>query len=338
MTMPGRTRVLSTRDVKQLLSMADCIRVQEDVFRLNGLGKATNAENAWSYADAATMAFPATGKMMSGRIEPDWWGMKVYGAREGRPDERARMQVLLIFRSETLLPAALLEANYLGHVRTGAGAAVASNYLAREDSATLSILGSGATARFATLAHSAAGWKFERVLVYSRSSDGRQIFADQVGRDSGYDIEPVAEVEKLVRQADILITGTASTTPAFDAEWVRPGTHVNAMGQRQEVPPDLFLRARNIADEVPIAVSDGKLSTGIKAGVITADHAHAGLGDVIAGASAGRQSDDQITLFDSSGLCVQDIAAAVHVLEQAEQRDMGAMVEFHHDDPLWDDE
>ena len=334
----GRTRVLSTRDVKQLLTMADCIVVQEDVFRANAHGKATNAENAWSYADARSMAFPATGKMMSGRIEPDWWGMKVYGAREGRPDERARMQVLLVFRADTLLPAALLEANYLGHVRTGAGAAVASNHAARRESSTLAVLGSGATARFATLAHSAAGWKFDRVLVYSRSAEGRQRFAEDVGEATGYDIEPVSSAEDLVRQADILVTGTASTSPAFDAEWVQPGTHINAMGQRQEIPPSLFLRSRNIADEVPIAVSDGKLSVGIKAGVITAEAAHTGLGEVVAGMKLGRENQDQVTLFDSSGLCVQDIAAAVHVLEQAETRNFGTMVEFHHDDPLWDDE
>jgi alanine dehydrogenase len=333
-----RTIVLSTRDIKSLLSMQECISVQESVFALNADGKALNYENAWSYADTATMAYPATGKMMSGRIEPDWWGMKVYGAREGSSDQRARMQVLLLFNSATLLPVALLEANYLGHVRTGAGAAVASKFLARSDAQTLSVLGTGATARFATQAHAAAGFSFDRVLVYSRSPESRKKFAVQMEEQTGYEITPVEDAEQLVRQADVLITGTASHKPAFDPEWVQPGTHVNAMGQRQEVPPQLFLRALNVADEVQIAIDDGKLSTGVKAGVIGPEAAHASIGDVITGKAAGRSDASQITLFDSSGLCVQDIAAGVKVVEEAMRQGLGNRVEFHHDDPLWEGE
>lgn len=336
--MSNRTRILSTRDVKQLLTMEDCLTVQEQVFAQNARGIALNYENAWSYADPETMRYPATGKMMSGRIEPDWWGMKVYGAREGAADDRARMQILSIFDSETLLPVALLEANYLGHLRTGAGAGVASKFLARPESRTLGVLGTGATARFATLAHAASKWEFDEVLVYSRSPESRDKFAAQVSAATGYRVTPRDSAEGAVSSADILITGTASHQPVFDADWVKPGTHVNAMGQRQEIPPTLFQRAYNVADEVPIAVADGKLSCAIKAGAITAEDAHAGLGEVISGLKAGRASDDQVTVFDSSGICVQDIAAALHIVAQAESQNVGTLVEFHHDDPLWEGE
>jgi alanine dehydrogenase len=336
--MANRTRVLSTRDVKQLLTMEDCLAVQEQVFAQNARGVALNYENAWSYADPETMRFPATGKMMSGRIEPNRWGMKVYGAREGAADDRARMQILSIFDSETLLPVALLEANYLGHLRTGAGAGVASKFLARPESRVLGVIGTGATARFATFAHAAAKWAFDEVLVYSRNPESRERFAAQVSAATGYRVTPCDSPEGVVSSADILITGTASHQPAFDADWVQPGTHVNAMGQRQEIPPALFQRAYNVADEVAIAIADGKLSCAIRAGAITAADAHASLGEVISGMKAGRIADDQVTVFDSSGICVQDIAAAMHVIGQAETQNVGTMVEFHHDDPLWEGE
>jgi alanine dehydrogenase len=331
----GRTLNLSMRDVKSLLTMADCIPLQEEVFRQNGLGEAWNGPNAWVFADPDVMTHPGTGKMMCGGIEPEWWGMKLLGTREGGPDDRNRMQLLALFRAETLLPVAIMEANYLGHVRTGAGAAIATKHLARPEARTIGVLGAGATARFALLAHAAMGWEVDRVLIYSRSPENRAAYAKEMHEQTGYDIEVMDDPEPVVRAAEILITGTGSPAAALQADWVQPGTHVNAMGQRQEIDVELFKRARNIADEVPIATSDGKLSVGIAAGAITMDDAHAGLGEVVAGVKPGRESDDQITLFDSSGLAVQDIATGVHVWRLAQERGVGASVEFHHDDPLW---
>jgi alanine dehydrogenase len=331
----GRTLNLSMRHVKSLLTMEDCIGIQEEVFRQNGEGRAWNGPNAWVFANPAVMTYPGTGKMMCGGIEPDWWGMKLLGTREGGPDDRNRMQLLALFRAETLLPVAVMEANYLGHVRTGAGAAIASRYLARKDARTIGVLGAGATARFALLAHHAMGWPVERVYVYSRSPRNREAYVREMGEQTGYAIEALDDAEDVTRRAEILITGTGSPAPAFQAGWVQPGTHVNAMGQRQEVDPQLFLRARNIADEVPIATTDGKLSVAIGLGVITAEAAHAGLGEVVAGKQPGRESEDQITLFDSSGLTVQDIAAGVHVWKLATERGIGSAMEFNHDDALW---
>lgn len=330
-----RALILSMRDVKDLLEMGRCIELQEEVFAQNGAGTAWNGENAWIYPDPEVMRHPGTGKMMAGAIEPDWWGMKVLGVGEGDPDNRARMQVLCLFRAETLTPVAVLEANYLGHIRTGAGAAVASRHLARPESRQVGVLGTGATARFALIAHAAMGWPVERVQVYSRSEERRIEYAKELTELTGYEIEPVADPETVVRGAEILISGTASHEPAFDADWVAPGTHVNAMGQRQEVPPELFGRSRNIGDEVAIAVADGKLSVAIGLGAITEADAHGSLGEVIIGKVDGRTSADDITLFDSSGLCVQDIAAGVHVWERARELGRGVAADLFHDDPLW---
>ena len=335
MTSQGRTLTLSMRDVKELLTMDDCVGIQEHVFAENGHGRAWNGENTWIHPQDYPMTHPGTGKMMCGGIEPDWWGMKLLGTRDGDPDGRNRMQVLLLFRAETLLPVAVIEANYLGHIRTGAGAAIATKYLARKDARKVGVLGTGATARFALLAHKSLGWPVESVQVYSRSEARRAAYVEEIGAQTGYAIEALDDPEAVVRGAEILITGTASTTPAFDVDWVQPGTHINAMGQRQETPGELFKRARNIGDEAAIATADGKMSVAIANGDITAADAHGGLGEVVAGVVPGRTSEDEITVFDSSGLTVQDIATGVHVWKLAQERGLGTPVELHHDDALW---
>lgn len=315
--------------------MEDCIAIQERVFGENGHGRAWNGPNAWIHPEDQQMTYPGTGKMMCGGIEPDWWGMKLLGTRDGDPDGRNRMQVLVLFGAETLLPVAVIEANYLGHMRTGAGAAIATKHLARPEARTIGVLGTGATARFALLAHKAMGWPTDHVLVYSRSKERRAAYVEDMGARTGYEITALDNAEEVVVEAEILITGTASTTPVLEPDWVRPGTHVNAMGQRQEIPGELFVRARNIGDEVAIATADGKLSAAIAEGTITAADAHAGLGEVVAGLKPGRTSADEITVFDSSGLTVQDIAAGVHVWKLAREHGKGSSVELHHDDELW---
>jgi alanine dehydrogenase len=330
-----RTLTLSMRDVKELLSMEDSLRIQEHVFAENGHGRAWNGGNTWIHPEDQPMTYPGTGKMMCGGIEPDWWGMKLLGTRDGDPDGRNRMQVLLLFKAETLLPVAMIEANYLGHMRTGAGAAIATKYLAREDARRVGVLGTGATARFALLAHHAMGRPIDVVQVYSRSEERRAAYVEEMGEQTGYAIEALSDPEEVVRGAEILITGTASHSPALEVDWVQPGTHINAMGQRQEIPGELFLKARNIGDEAKIATADGKMSVAIADGIITAEHAHGGLGEVVAGLKPGRTSDDEITVFDSSGLTVQDIAVGVHVWELARERGRGSAVELHHDDALW---
>ncbi|MFB3060116.1 MAG: ornithine cyclodeaminase family protein, partial [Candidatus Binatia bacterium] len=152
---------------------------------------------------------------------------------------------------------------------------------------------------------------------------------------TGYSVEPLDNPEAVVQQADILITATATQTPVMKAEWVQPGTHINAMGQKYEIDPQLYARVKNIGDEAVTAIHDGKLSVGIKAGVITDEAMYASLGEVVVGSKPGRISDSEITLFDSSGLCVQDLASGLHVWKLAQEKGMGRSVEFYHDEPLW---
>lgn len=333
--MSDRTLILSMRDIKQLLTTQECVPIQEEVFGQNGRGTAWNGENAWVYPDPEQQRYPGLIKLMSGAVEPDWWGTKSALYQEGDPRYRNRTTILTLFRAKDALPVAVLEAIYISNVRTGAGAAVATKYLARPDAKTMGVIGTGATARFSLIAHSAIDWKPEQVFVFSRSKERRDEFARHTEAVIGCPVIPLESAEEVVRRADVLITGTTSHSPVFDADWVKPGTHVNGMGQRPEIDPQLFAKALNVGDERQIAIDDGKLSIGIDQGVITAEDVLCGLGEIVAGTHEGRTSEDQISFFDSSGLCIQDVATGVYVLEKARAQGIGTPTDFFYDDPLW---
>jgi ornithine cyclodeaminase/alanine dehydrogenase-like protein (mu-crystallin family) len=331
----GRTAVLSMEEVKSLVSVEECIGLQEDVFRMAASGLAWDGASAWAHPDAARMVHPRAAKMTLGGIEPDWWGIKMIGFSEGTPETKRRMQILALFEAESLLPRALVEANYLGYLRTGAAAAVATKHLARPDARVVGVLGTGAVARFAVRAHVALGTAVERLLLYSPSAERRDEYARELREAHDLEVTTVDAAADAVREADVLITGTASPEPVFDASVVRSGAHVNALGHRAELDGRIFARARTIADDRANAVRNGKLGTAVRAGLAGEDAAAASLGEVIAGGEVGRRTDEEITLFDSSGLTFQDIAVGVHVVRRAAELSVGDAVEFDTDGQMW---
>src|SRR5690348_2426108 len=293
--------------------MYECIQTQEHVFELNGLGKAWNGPSAWiNYPNPHPTTVPYRGRMMAGGIEPDWRGTKQIHYAIGV----IRSQIICLFGAKDVLPLGIVEAQYVGQCRTGAGAGVAAKHLARKNARVIGVVGTGETARFSLLALHAIAWPVSTVYVYSRSKENRDRYAASMNRETGFAIEPVDDIETAVRRAEILITGTSSREPVVKADWVRPGTLVNAMGQAEEIDPQLFLRARVIADEAAVALEDGHLHACVKTGQVTPAVVHASLGEVVAAKKSGRASDDEIVLFDSSGLCIQDMAAAIHIVQK----------------------
>ncbi|MCD6727089.1 MAG: ornithine cyclodeaminase family protein [Solirubrobacteraceae bacterium] len=333
--MSGRTVVVSMGQVRHLVPMKDCIRLQEDVFRLSASGRAWEGASAWTLPDAVPMAHPRAAKMMLGGIEPDWWGIKTLAHSDGTPQTKRRMQILSLFHAESLLPAALIEANYLGYLRTGAASAVATRHLARPDARVLGVLGTGAVVRFAVCAHVALGWPIERIVLYSPSAERREQYAHELRDRHGLAVEAVEDVDEAVRRAEILISGTGAGRPAFDPQLLLPGAHVNAMGHRAELDHRIFEIARTIADDRANAIANGKLSVAIRAGAATADVIAASLGEVVAGERPGRSSERDITLFDSSGVTFQDIAVGIHVWRLARERGIGERVELDTDADMW---
>jgi ornithine cyclodeaminase/alanine dehydrogenase-like protein (mu-crystallin family) len=225
--------------------------------------------------------------------------------------------VVAWFDAATGRPLALIDGATLTAMRTGAASGVGTRLLARRDAATLAIIGAGAQAEWQVNAVVAAR-PIERVLVWSRSLDRRTAFAARMGRELGLRVEAAASAEDAVRGADVVCAATTSSAPVFDAEWVRPGTHVNGIGAFRldmvELPPALFGRADLVAVDAHDAAREeaGDLMRAVQLGLLD----FSGVVEIgTVGADYAEERDaEAITVFKSVGLAIQDVAAAERIV------------------------
>ena len=239
----------------------------------------------------------------------EYFGAKVYSTH---PKHGAHF-LFLLYRSDDARPLAIFEANWLGQIRTGAASALATRYMAREDARTLGIIGSGFQAR-SQLEAMRAVRQLESVKVWSRTAEKRDRFARECGA------EAVGTAEEAVRGADIVVTATYSREPVLEAEWISPGTHINAMGSnqatRRELPAQLIAHASRIAID---SIEQGRMESGDLLLAVETDWGGIiELQEIVAGNQPGRTTPEEITIFKSNGLAIEDVAAAAYILEQAQ--------------------
>jgi ornithine cyclodeaminase len=219
---------------------------------------------------------------------------------------------------DTGQPLALVSSNYLTGLRTAAGCALAIRELARPEARTLGVVGAGAQALF-HIQLACLVRPFTRLLVSSRDP-ANALACAKAARLWGLQTE-VADIETTAREADVLITITPSRAPLVQAAWIRPGTHISAMGAdtagKQELDIALVAAARVYVDDWAQASSIGECQGAAREGLLDHLRIAGTLGDLLAGKTAGRASDNEITLFDSSGLAVQDLFIAAHALQAA---------------------
>lgn len=245
--------------------------------------------------------------------------------------------LLLMLDTDTGLPRAMMQADRLTAVRTGAVSGLATDLLARHDAETLAVFGAGAQARTQIEAINAVR-SIREVRVVSRAGISAERLAAEL-RDGAHGMPADAEARAMkdpdaaVRDADIIVTATNSTTPVFGGAAVRAGTHVNGIGsytpEMQEVDAALVRRSRIIVDNREGALAEaGDLVIPRRQGVVPADYSPAELGEIVVGARPGRQSDEEITFFKSVGNAAQDLAIAQRVLARAESEDVGRIIEL----------
>jgi alanine dehydrogenase len=214
--------------------------------------------------------------------------------------------LIVLFRPETGEPMAVMDGRYITEMRTAAVSAVATDLLARRDSRVLAILGSGVQAR-SHLEALGLVREFSEVRVWSPRNAGA--FAREHG------VKAAKTAEEAVRGADVIVAATSSTTPVIEGSWLSPGSHINAIGANRptwrELDDDLLAAARIFVESRESAMVES-------GDVIAAGHIFAEIGELIAGTSPGRQSEDEMTLFKSLGAAVEDISAADLVYQKAE--------------------
>jgi ornithine cyclodeaminase len=236
-----------------------------------------------------------------------------------------------VFSAETgFLEVMILDNGYLTELRTGAAGALAADLLARKSIGTAGVVGAGVQARYqleALLLVRDPG----RILVAARNPARADAYAREMTERLGRPIEAAPTIEALVRQSDLIITATPADRPIVRDEWVRPGTHITAMGSdiphKRELEAALLGRAKVVVDRLSQCLTQGELHHAIAAGVLRAEDVYAELGEIAAGMKPGRTSESEITIADLTGVGVLDAAVANVVAEAAEREGIGRWIE-----------
>lgn len=235
----------------------------------------------------------------------------------------------LLFDADTGCASALVSANYLTGIRTGAASAIATKYLSRPDSSVLGIIGAGVQSQH-QLRATLAVRPIRKVVAWDPSAQNLAAFG-RVVQELGLEFAAV-ERQSVVAQADVLITVTPSQQALVELAWVRPGTHICAMGAdtrgKQELDPLLVAQAVLFVDEAAQAISIGECQHAFNAGLITAASFRGSIGEVVAGLCDGRRTPREITLFDGTGVALQDLVVADLAVRLALQRRIGSEVAF----------
>jgi ornithine cyclodeaminase len=236
-----------------------------------------------------------------------------------------------VFSATTgMLELMIMDNGYLTELRTGASGAVAAELLARRTTHTVGIIGAGGQARYQLEALLQVRTP-ERILVVSRNTPRAAEYASEMTARTGHTVEVAASTEALVRASDLIVTTTTAERPLVRDAWVRPGTHITAIGadmpHKQELEASLLGRSKVVVDLVSQCVTQGELHHAVDAGVMTTSDVYAEIGEIAAGWKPGRTSDDEITIADLTGVGVLDAAVANIVADAAERDDVGCWIE-----------
>lgn len=313
---------LSEAAVKELLSMDLALEAVETAHRAHALGRAIDVPRQRTRVPTASLHI-----LQGALLDEGVMGYKAYTASK----EGTRFLVHLFDAVSGRLQA-VIEADYLGMMRTGAAGGVAAKYLARPEAATVGIIGAGWQAQ-SQLAALCRVRPIRRVKLYSRDAEKRRAAsADFAGR-FGIEVIPVESAETAVRDSDIVVTITTSATPVLMGEWLSAGTHINAAGSNALIRRELDEKAVGKASLVCV---DSRATALREAGdllpALEKGRLHEGqlieLGAVVAGIQPGRCSPEAITLFESQGMAIQDLAVAVRLLRLARARQLGAELPY----------
>jgi len=325
---PTGVRVLSAADVEALLTPRECIDAVEDAFRRWALGDLRDPTMLGVHVDGGAFHIKAAAMRVGTR---SYFAAKTNGNFPGNPERRALPSIqgiIVLSDGESGLPLAVMDSIRITELRTAAATAVAAHHLARRNASSLALIGCGAQARSQLRAvHEVR--PLSRVVLVDR--DRRR--AERLGRwvTEALGVQVAApEAGVALCDCDICVTCTTATEPIFSADMARPGTFVAAVGAdsptKHEIDPSLLAASKVVVDSLEQCAAIGDLHHALTAGVMTRDDVHAELGEVVAGLESGREGDEEIIVFDSTGTALQDVAVAALVYERAVASGRGVQV------------
>jgi len=309
--------LLKESDVRDLLPMEECIEILEGVFEQQGLGRVVNRPRYRTRTEKGFLhIMPAAVPALDGL------GFKAYTSYGGVPKN---LMMLYSYQNGQLL--AMIESGWLSSIRTGAATGVATKYMARKDAKVVGIYGTGGQA-LTQLPAICAVREVSKVLAYSRDVDRRESFCKKMSESLGVEVISVEKPEEAAKGVDIIVTATTSRDPVCKGEWMDKGVHINAIGSnhwiRREVDDVAISRSDIIiADDVENSkIEAGELIWAVERGLMNWGQVFE-LGDVVVGRVVARKGDDDITMFKSNGVAIEDVAVAMRLYQKARDKGVG---------------
>jgi alanine dehydrogenase len=309
---------LKEEDVISLLTIDDAIAAVERAFFDHGMGQTQMPPKSYlnfTKYDGDLRTMPA---YLEGQ---DQAGVKIVNVHTKNPEIGLPtvMAILVLNSSNTGIPFSIMGATYLTSMRTGAAGAVAARCLARASSKVIGMVGAGVQARTQLLGLSRF-FKIEQVKVADTSIERAKLFEKDARAFQKCDYQLTTEVKEAC-DCDILVTTTPSRLPVVRESWVKPGTHINAIGAdakgKQELDSYLTKKTKVVVDDIAQAMHSGEVNVPISSGILKREEIHAQIGEILTGKKPGRVNDMEITIFDSTGLGIQDVATGFAVYSRA---------------------
>jgi len=326
---------LNRTEVEALLPYGECIEVMAEVLAALARGEAVQPLRSVCWLpDRRGGLGVMPGALLAGGGDGEVFGLKVITVFPGNHarGEESHLGVVLLFEADLGRPVAMLEASSVTAIRTAAVSALATRLLAREDAGDLALLGSGVEAR-THLAAMREVRPLRRVRVWSRDAGHARHFAEDAAARYALPVEPVLSAEEAVSGADLICTVTSAREPILAGDWLAPGAHVNAVGACTPVTRELdtaaVVRASLFVDRRESALNEaGDLLFPLREGAVGEDHIQGELGDLLLGRLPGRRTPEEITLFKSLGIAVEDLAVARYVLGKARAEGRGVELDL----------
>lgn len=321
----NKVRILSGKDLKKVLTMADCINAMNDAFAALSKDEVEVPLRTSIDMDpdnGGALFMPVYSSDIS-RI-----GIKTVMLNRDNPGKGLPFihAMVTLFDSATGAPIAIMDGEVITAMRTGAVSGLATALLARTDAKVAAIVGTGPQAE--TQLEAVCSVKhIDRAYVFARNQERIQAYADKMSKK--LDVEVIAaQSPATLLEADIVCTATSSPTPVFDDSHIKKGTHINGVGSYRsdmaEIPPRTIKRAKVIVDQMQGCLAEaGDLIQPMQQGLFTPEHIHGQLGDIVIGQTSARENDDEITVFKSVGIAVQDLVTADLAFKRAVKSGIG---------------
>jgi alanine dehydrogenase len=325
-----KTLVLSEEAVKKVLTLEEVISAVESAFKMKGAGHTQMPSKQYLFmkkynGDVRTM--PAYLE------ETDVVAVKVVNSH---PENRKHglptvMATIILVDPRTGAPEAIMGGTWITALRTGAAGAIAAKYLANSNPKIVGIVGAGTQARTQLMGLQTVFETIKEVKVWDLNEKAALKYAKEMMRNQA-SICSVKSIKKAVQEADIIVTATPSRKPLVSAEWVNDGTHINCVGAdapgKQELDPAILVKSKIVVDDWNQSCHGGEINVPLAEGIISKEDVWSDICEIVAGLKDGRMSPEEITVFVSTGLAIQDAAAANIAYQKALKEKIGEYVDI----------